>query len=146
MKSILLDTNVLSELRKPDETMNTQVLEWSREVDLDSSYLSVITLYEIERGILLLQRKDPQQAANLEKWFQAIKNESFKGRILSIDVSIASNAARLQVPDPRSVPDALIAATALEHNLTLATRNTKDFLATGIQVVNPWEAVSKNLV
>jgi predicted nucleic acid-binding protein len=138
MRPLLLDTNVLSELRKKEPAIDGQVLIWSRNIDVESCFLSVITLYELERGILLLQRKDQEQASDLAKWFVTIRDRDFKGRILPIDAETASTAATLQIPNPRSVPDALIAATALEHNLTLATRNIQDFLDTGTRLVNPW--------
>ena len=140
MKPILLDTNVVSELRKNKARINPQVLNWAKSLELQDSYLSVITVYELERGILLLAKKDPQQSSDLSTWLNTIKDDEFKGRLLPISTEIASRAAALQADNPRPVPDSFIAATALEHNLMLATRNTQDFLGTDVTLINPWEA------
>ena len=139
MRPVLLDTNVISELRKGKYRIDANVLRWSQELDIESCYLSVITLFELERGILLLQKKDPKQAVGLARWFCDMRDREFKGRTLSIGVEIASRAASLQSENPKSLPDALIAATALERKLIIATRNTQDYLESGASVMNPWE-------
>ncbi|MCL1798460.1 MAG: type II toxin-antitoxin system VapC family toxin [Eggerthellaceae bacterium] len=146
MRPVLLDTNVVSELRKSKNRINPQVLSWAQGLDIENSYLSVITLYELERGILLLQKKDPRQSAGLADWLDAVTGNEFKGRILPISASIARRAAALQAEDPRPVPDAFIAATARDHNMALATRNIQDFLKTGIEALNPWEEGSPSVM
>jgi predicted nucleic acid-binding protein len=136
----LLDTNVLSEFRKSEDVIAPALIAWYRQVELDTCYLSVITVYEIERGLLLLQRKDPEQAALLRRWLTETL-ASFAKRILPVSMECATRAAALHVPDPRPLADMFIAATALEHRLTLMTRNTRDFQGTGVSLINPWELV-----
>jgi len=140
MRPLLLDTNVISELRKKPGIIDSNVLAWSRSVEIVSCSLCSVTIYELERGILLLAKKDHRQATLLTKWLDGIKNVEFKGRILPIDCDVASQAAALQLPNPMSLPDAFIAATALVNDLTLATRNIDDYLSTGVRLVNPWES------
>ncbi len=131
----LLDTNVVSELRKG---RNTRVAAWATSVPGHLMYLSVITVMELETGILLLQRKDATQGAVLAEWFEKQVLPSFAGRILPVNLAVARRCAALHAPDPRSYRDALIAATALEAGLTVATRNVADFEPTGVSVLNPW--------
>jgi predicted nucleic acid-binding protein len=134
----LLDTNVLSELRKKEYAIDPAVVGWCRQVELTSCYLSTITVYEIERGLLLLRRRDVEQATLIREWFTGILDE-FSKRILPVTLNCAIRAAALQVPNPRPLADSLILATALEHRLTLVTRNVKDFQNAGVTIVNPWE-------
>jgi toxin FitB len=134
----LLDTNVLSELRRAKHA-HANVAAWSRTVHPTELFLSVITIIEIERGILLLERKDKKQGALLRAWLDERVMPQFDGRILPIDTEVARKCAALQVPNPRPHPDALIAATALVHRLKLVTRNIDDFEGTGANLVNPWE-------
>jgi predicted nucleic acid-binding protein len=135
----LLDTNVLSELRKKEYAIDPAVVNWCRQVELTSCYLSTITVYEIERGLLLLQQRDVEQATLIRDWFTGILDE-FKKRILPVTLNCATRAAVLQVPNPRPLADSLIVATALEHELALVTRNVKDFQNVGVPIINPWEA------
>lgn len=133
----LLDTNVISELRKAHKA-DTHVSSWGtgqRPADL---FISVITIMELRMGILSLARRDAPQAAVLESWLSRQVMPSFSGRVLAIDLAVANQCAALHVPDPRSDRDALIAATALVHGLTVVTRNTRDFEATGVLLLNPW--------
>jgi predicted nucleic acid-binding protein len=134
----LLDTNFVSELRRPDRA-NPNVLAWAREAVGVPAFLSAITILEVEIGLRRLERRDPAQAAPLRLWFEADVMAEYRDRILSIDAAIARRAAALHVPDRRPENDALIAATALVHGLTLVTRNTADFAPMGVPVLNPWE-------
>ena len=139
MKPFLLDTNVISELRKSKSRIDANVLIWAQGLDIESCFLSVISLYELEKGIFLLEQKDPEQAAGLAEWFEGIREVEFRGRILAIDANIASKAASMQSTGPKPMLDTFIAATALEHNMIIATTNSQDFIDTGATLVNPWE-------
>ena len=133
----LLDTNVISALRRPDKT-DPLLIEWAASVPVSRFYLSVISILEIEHGVLLKMRKDKKQGALLRAWVDDEVLPRFEGRILPIDVDVALLCANLHVPDPQPERDALIAATALVHKLTVVTRNVNDFLPTGVQILNPW--------
>ena len=137
----LLDTNVVSELRKSDAgTAHPQVKIWSKGLDDGSTFLSVVTVLELEMGVLLMERRDARQGAMLRNWMENLVLPEYAGRILPIDTPVALRCAALHVPNPRSYRDSLIAATALVHGMTLVTRNKADFKPTGVAVVNPWEA------
>lgn len=133
----VLDTNVISELRKGKKA-ERRVRMWARMVSAGSLYLSVISVLELEIGILLVERRDPTQGAILRAWMDGHVLSSFSGRILAVDTAVAQRCASLHVPNPRSDRDALIAATALVHGMTVVTRNVGDFHTTGVAVVNPW--------
>lgn len=140
--SHLLDTNVISELRKPERRADVGVCAWVAARVSSDLYLSVITVLEVEIGIGRLARRDPAQAGRLQTWLNEDLLDAFAGRILPVDVPVARRAARLHVPDPRPERDALIAATAAVHGLTVVTRNIKDFESLDVAVVDPWgEAV-----
>ena len=135
----LLDTNVVSELRKARAgKADPNVAAWARSVPVGSLFLSVIVVHELELGVLLAERRDPAQGAVLRAWLDGHVLPAFAGRILPIDVAAAKCGAVLSVPDPRPVRDGLIAATALVHALTVVTRNVSDFVPTGVAVLNPW--------
>ncbi len=139
--TFLLDTNVISELRKEAAgRAEPLVVAWARGEAAQTLFLSAMTIYEIETGILRLERRDRAQANVLRPWLANLVNVAFAGRILPVDAAVARRAAALQVPDPKPLADALIAATALVHGLTVATRNTADFAACGAPTVNPWGA------
>ena len=133
----LLDTNVVSELRKGHRA-DPNVVAWADDISSNEMFISVISIMELRMGILSLARKDTQQADMLANWLDNSVIPAFAGRILPIDLSVANQCAILHVPDPRSDRDALIAATAITHGMTVATRNIKDFRATGVSLVNPW--------
>ncbi|GAA0034495.1 MULTISPECIES: type II toxin-antitoxin system VapC family toxin [Brevibacterium] len=132
----LLDTNIISDARRKGPSPVTDWLSAQRIRDLA---ISAITLLEIDVGVRLKERKDPQAGAVLRHWFDHQVRESFAGRVLSIDEAVALRASQLHVPDPMPDMDSLIAATALEHSLTLVTRNTADFERTGATLLNPWD-------
>ncbi len=136
----LLDTNVISELRKAgDGKADTNVVAWLSSVDATILYVSAITLMEIELGILRMERRDPIQGARLRAWMENRILPEFAHRTLPVDTAVALRCASLHVPDPRSERDALIAATAIVHGMTLITRNVDDFEPTGARVINPWD-------
>jgi predicted nucleic acid-binding protein len=137
----LLDTNVVSELRKAKSgKADANVSAWAARVLPGSLFLSVITILELETGVLLVERRDSTQGALLRTWLTNHVLPAFAGRLLPIDTAVAQCCAGLHVPDPRADRDALIAATALVHGMTVATRNTADFLQTGVQLFNPWDS------
>ncbi len=133
----LLDTNVLSELRRRDRT-DARVTVWADALNPADLFLSAITIFEIEAGALMIERRDKKQGAMLRAWIDNRVLVAFEGRILPIDTIVAQRCARLHVPDPRAERDALIAATALVHRLKIATRNMSDFQSMGVDLVNPW--------
>ena len=136
---LLLDTNVVSELRKVrGGKADPNVSRWAERVVPSELYLSVITLHELERGVLLAERRDPAQGAVLRSWLESHVHPAFVGRILPVDEAVARQAAHFHVPDPRPVRDALIAATAQVHGMTVVTRDIDDFAPMGVSVLNPW--------
>jgi toxin FitB len=135
----LLDTNVVSELRRPEKT-NPRVAQWASGVSPVGVFLSAISVLEIERGILRVVRRDGPQGAMLRVWFEERILPAFEGRILAVDVTVARRCARLHIPNPMAERDALIAATALVHGMTVVTRNVADFEGTGVVLLNPWDA------
>jgi len=138
--TFLLDTNVISELRKAgDGRADTNVTAWVAAQDATTFLVSAITILELERGVLSVQRRDPKQGGRLRKWLDDHVRPQFAGRILPIDDAIATRCAQLHIPDRRNEADALIAATALVHNLSVVTRNVKDFHETGVVFIDPWQ-------
>jgi hypothetical protein len=134
----LLDTNVISELRRPEKS-DRNVIAWANTIPAASFFLSAISILEIELGALLIARKDTAQGAILRAWIDDQILPRFDGRILAVDAVVAQRCARLHVPDPRAERDALIAATAMVHGLTVVTRNVADFEPVGVALLNPWE-------
>lgn len=134
----LLDTNVVSELRKPPRSQDERVRAWAQSLRPSTAFISVVSVLEIEIGIGRLERRDPAQGALLRGWLEDDLLPRFAGRLLPVDLAVARSAARLHVPDPRPERDALLAATALVHGLTMVTRNVRDFAHTGVPLVNPW--------
>ncbi len=135
----VLDTNVVSELRRAKAgKADKNVTAWAASVSPGSLFLSAITILELETGALLVERRDPAQGAILRAWLDGHVLPAFAGRVLAVDTAVAQRCARLHVPDPRADRDALIAATALVHGMTVVTRNVADFELTGVALLNPW--------
>lgn len=137
----LLDTNVLSELRR-GRMADQRVRAWAAASPAGLFWVSVISILEIERGVLLVERRDPEQGARLRSWLDGHVLGAFEDRILPVDTIVARRCAGLHVPNPRSERDALIAATALAHSMTVVTRNVADFAPMGVALVNPWVAAA----
>lgn len=137
--TFLLDTNVVSELRKAGSgKCDERFTNWLARIDAADFYISAITLMELELGILLVARRDPAQGERLRLWMTAHVVPEFEGRVLPVDAAVALCCARLHVPDPRPERDALIAATAIVHGMTVVTRNVADFMPMGVPLVDPW--------
>ena len=138
----VLDTNVLSELRKVRlGKADANVAAWAESVDAADLFVSAITLMELELGVLSMERKDAALGTLLRAWLDEQVLPEFSGRTLAVDTAVALRCAKLHVPDRRSERDALIAATALVHGMAVVSRNVADFKQTGVTVVNPWEVL-----
>jgi toxin FitB len=137
--SYLIDTNVISELRKGARA-DRRVVDWFAGLAEDDLYLSVLTVGEIRKGIERIRLRDRRAAASLERWLHEVI-DAHRDRILPIDQTVAEEWGRLNVPDPLPVVDGLLAATAAVHGLVLATRNVKDLLRTGVSLLNPFEPI-----
>lgn len=135
----LLDTNVVSELRKVEAgRADARVARWQASIPSGLMHISAITLYEIEMGVCLMERRDAAQGRLLRLWYDTRVLPAYAGRILPVDIETARRAAALQAASQRAVADTLIAATALAHGLTVVTRNVADFAPTGVLLLNPW--------
>lgn len=135
----LLDTNVVSELRKARAgKADTNVIKWAGDTRPEMMYLSVVTVLELEMGILSMERRDHYQGTLLRRWLEDQVLPAFDGRILSIDTAVARKCAELHVPNKRAERDAMIAATALIYRMKVVTRNVGDFDQSVIELVNPW--------
>ncbi len=135
----VLDTNVVSELRKAKAgKADANVTAWAAEMPAEQLFVSAITILELELGVLLLERRDARQGATMRAWFERSVMPAFAGRVLSVDTAVALACAELHVPNPRGERDALIAATARVHAMTVVTRNVADYDRTGVRVLDPW--------
>ena len=134
----ILDTNVISELRQGKPNQSAEVRRWAAQQSVSRLFMSAITILELEQGILSLERRTPVQGSALRLWLTGVR-AAFSGRILPFTEHAATICAALHVPDPRSERDAVIAATAIEHGFTVVTRNTADFVNTGVPLLNPWD-------
>lgn len=136
----VLDTNAVSELRKAQfGKADSRFVQWADSASPSDLYISAITIMELEIGALQMERRDAEQGVVLRRWLDKQVLPSFEGRILPVDMSVARCCARLHVPDRKNERDALIAATALIHKMTVVTRNVADFASTGVSLVNPWD-------
>jgi predicted nucleic acid-binding protein len=133
----VIDTNVVSEFRRI-ERADAGLQAWAAETPLSDMYMSVVTILELERGILLKSRKDPAGGAVLRQWLDLQILPLFAGRILPVDTQVAQRCAALHLPVTRPELDAMIAATALEHGMSVVTRNVRDFEGMGVKMVCPW--------
>jgi toxin FitB len=140
----LLDTNVVSELRKAKAgKANRHVVAWAGSVPTGSLYLSAITVLELEMGVLQIERRDRAQGRLIRSWLDEQVMPAFAGRILAVDAPIALRCAQLHAPNRLAERDALIAATALVHGMTVVTRNVADFSAANVPLIDPWEVQAK---
>ncbi|MFC2279736.1 MAG: type II toxin-antitoxin system VapC family toxin [Cardiobacterium hominis] len=136
----LLNTNIISELKKLDSgKIHPQVQRWAYSINLMQTKISVVSITEIRTGILSLARKDQAQAASLDNWFTNRLLPAYRTRTLSVDTEVALICAQLHIPTKRPINDAYIAATAIAHNLTLVTRNVRDFQGLPLMLENPFE-------
>lgn len=136
----LLDTNVVSELRKvASGKADKNVIAWSQQVNADLLFISSIVLHELELGILLAERNDPKKGSILRRWMVECVLPSFEKRILVVDKEVALLSATFHVPKPKPYRDTLIAASAMVNKMTVVTRNVADFNLTGLKVFNPWD-------
>ncbi len=135
----LFDTNVISELRKVRSgKADANVIQWVTDKDPQQLYLSAISILEIDMGILIIDKRDTKQAGALRKWRDDYLFPSFEHRILDLTLAVCRQCAKLHIPNKRPDRDAFVAATALHNNMTVVTRNTKDFADTGVVLINPW--------
>jgi predicted nucleic acid-binding protein len=134
----ILDTNVVSELRK-GASADRNVRAWADGVSAANLYLSAISILELEVGIRLMERRDHKQGAVLRAWMQKHVLPTFADRVLAIDLTVGQQCAALHIPNPRSDRDALVAATAIVHGMTVVTRNVNHFQEMGVTVVDPWQ-------
>lgn len=141
----LLDTNVVSELRKTGSSkVDRQVEKWAISTPATQTFISVITIFEIERGVLRMERRDRRQGQILRTWLNDYVLTHYSDRIIPIGTRIAQRCASLHVPDPMPDYDALITATALEHGLIVVTRNVRDFERTGVKLLDPWASSNES--
>lgn len=140
----ILDTNVVSELRKAKSgKADANVIRWVASRPSESFFISAISLLELETGVLMMERRDPEQGLRLREWLERQVIPGFDRRILPLDAQVARRCAALHVPDRCADRDAMIAATAFVHDMAVVTRNTADFMPTGIALVNPWNEAGR---
>ena len=135
----ILDTNVISELRHGKPQQSPHVRMWAAAQPASRLFISAITILELEKGILALERRTPSEGSALRAWLTGVR-AALAGRILPFTDKTATVCAALHVRNPRSERDAMIAASAIEHGFTVVTRNVADFEHSGVKLVNPWSA------
>ena len=132
----LLDTNILGELRRARRG-NQKVIAWTDSIPRNLQYISVVTLLEVAQGVIAQERQSPAEGAKLRIWLHSVVRPNFSGRTLPVTETVALRCAQLHVPDNREEHDALIAATALVHDLTVVTRNVADFSPMNVAMFDP---------
>ncbi len=136
----LLDTNIISESRKLGTArIDPHAARWFAEIDAETSFISAMTIFELERGVAQMERRDAKQGAALRHWLDDQILTIYEHRTLALSRDVALICAGLHIPDPKSERDAWIAATAIEAGLTLVTRNIGDFANMGVKLINPFE-------
>jgi predicted nucleic acid-binding protein len=134
--NVLLDTNVLSELRR-GRNADANVIAWFAALPAEQGFTSVVVLGEIRRGIELIARRDKRQADGIERWYAVIR-QRLANRVMAVDETVMTVWSKITVPDMLPAYDGLIAATALVHGMTVATRNAVDYRRVGVHVIDPW--------
>ena len=135
----LLDTNIISESRKlGSPRIDPRVAEWLGQIDVEATYVSAMTIFELERGVRQMERRDAKQGAALRRWLDDQIIPTYEHRTLPLSREVALVCAGLHIPDPKSERDAWIAATALDAGLTLVSRNVADFTGMGVELINPF--------
>ena len=137
MQMYVLDTNVISELRQGKPNQSREVRFWASDKPASHLFISAVSILELEKGVLALERRTPPQGGALRVWLNGVK-ASFSGRILPFTETTATLCAAMHIPNPKSERDAMIAATALEHQMTVVTRNVSDFAGTDVGLINPF--------
>ena len=136
----LLDTNIISESRKLGTArVDPQAARWFAEVDAETSFISAMTIFELERGVAQMERRDAKQGAALRHWLDDQILAVYENRTLPLSKEVALLCAGLHIPDPKSERDAWIAATAVNADFTLVTRNVGDFANMSVNLINPFE-------
>lgn len=137
----LLDTNIISESRKLGTSrIDRQAARWFAQVDVETSFVSAMTIFELERGVRQMERRDAAQGSVLRRWLSDQIMTTYEHRTLPLTRAVALICAGLHIPDPKSERDAWIAATAIDAKLTLVSRNVNDFATMGVELINPFEA------
>lgn len=135
----LLDTNIVSALRLPHK-QPPELRAWAASIPFEQCFISVITMLEIEIGILRLERREPASAKLLRQWVEGEVKPTFGDHVLPVDTAVAMACAPFHVPNPSSERDALIAATAIVHGLQVVTRNVRHFQHLPVRVIDPWQS------
>jgi predicted nucleic acid-binding protein len=136
----LLDTNIISESRKlGTPRIDPRAARWFAQVDVETSFVSAMTIFELERGVQHMERRDPKQGAVLRRWLDDQIMTTYEHRTLPLSREVALICAGLHIPDPKSERDAWIAATAIEAELIVVSRNVGDFASMGVKLINPFE-------
>ena len=136
----LLDTNIISESRKLGSSrIDPRAARWFDQIDLEETFVSAMTIFELELGVRQMERRDAKQGSALRHWLDDQILPTYENRTLPLSRDIALICAGLHIPDPKSERDAWIAATAIDAKLTLASRNVADFAGMGVELINPFE-------